>query len=117
MKSASAVTSLRVYPKLLSIAQMKSNHHEYFLKLFENNHGSASVEAAEGQDDVVDIVDDQDLEMVCERELEVDVEGPAQSAGDAGKESGIIIDTWLNLEVKFCDVAVHQNPHFHKQIT
>eukprot|EP00957_Ditylum_brightwellii_P094403 7188391-Ditylum_brightwellii.AAC.1 len=95
---------------------MKNVHYEYFQKWSKNNGSSASIEAAEGQDDALDIVDDQDLEMMRKGELEVDMEGPAQSAGDACKESDVIVDTWLNLKVNFCDAAMHQNPHFDKQI-
>eukprot|EP00957_Ditylum_brightwellii_P202620 15330950-Ditylum_brightwellii.AAC.1 len=71
---------------------------DLFQKWSENNCESTSIEAAEGQDDAVDIVDDQGLEMMYEGEVEVDVEGPAQSAGDALVESDIIVDTWLNLK-------------------
>eukprot|EP00957_Ditylum_brightwellii_P149168 11359854-Ditylum_brightwellii.AAC.1 len=95
---------------------MKNVHYKYLQKWSENNHGSASIEATEGQDDAVDIIDGQDLEIMYKGELIVDVEGPVQSAGDAHKESDIIIDTWLNLKVNFYDVAVHQNSHIDEQI-
>eukprot|EP00957_Ditylum_brightwellii_P076012 5778095-Ditylum_brightwellii.AAC.1 len=66
LKSASAVTSMRLSPELASIAQIKNVYYKYFQKWSKNNCSSTSVEAAEGQDDGVDIADDQDLEMMCE---------------------------------------------------
>eukprot|EP00957_Ditylum_brightwellii_P166998 12713286-Ditylum_brightwellii.AAC.1 len=55
--------------------------------------------------------------MIVDGELEVDVDGPAQSAVDAHKESDVIVDTWLGLKVNFQDVASHQHSDFNEDLT